>query len=360
MASLYKQATSKFWWIKYRNPANGKIVRESTRYQFGVGPDTRKAMEMVAERTLKERQAPAGNPGRWDTWVADYIREQVSGGTQRGYLISWNTVRMFLEEHAVSAPRELTYTICTKYVPWRLQTDRPNGKYHAGRNTAINEIKLLRWIMREAVRRDYAAGNPARELAVKRAPRRLYPDLTDAQLQRIYQAIQSEAEPRRTSFLRCFAVSILQGVRLNETNVNPMTDVTFDGEFPTIRFLQKGKRLRIKPLHTQLQPLFHRLRESGATSTYMLGTGSVAGRWNSEWTKFFQRHQINQDIPNVCFHSMRVTVENVLREAGIEQRVREAYLTHEHCKDVNAAYDRVKLRELLACQPPLSRPWLEL
>ena len=360
MASLYKQTTSKFWWIKYRNPETGTILRESTRYRFGIGAETRKALELVAERTLKERQAPAGNPGRWDTWVADYIREQVSGSTQRGYLISWNTLRMFLHEHEVTAPRELTYTLCTKYVPWRLQSDLRKGKYRAGRNTAIHEIKLLRWIMREAVRRDYAAGNPARELVVKRAPRRLYPDLTDAQLQQIYHAIHTESEPRRTRLERSFAISLLQGVRLNETNVNPMTDVSFDGDFPTIRFLQKGKRIRIKPLHPQLQPLFQRLRAAGATITYAVSDNSDTGRWNSDWTRFFRRHALNEAIPNVCFHSLRVTVENTLREGGIEHRVRETYLTHEHCKDVNAAYDRVKLRELLACHPPLARTWLVL
>lgn len=56
-----------------------------------------------------------------------------------------------------------------------------------------------------------------------------------------------------------------------------------------------------------------------------------------------------------------MTVENVLREAGIEQRVREVYLGHEHgSQEVNAAYDRVKLREMLACHAPLSRLWLKL
>ena len=357
MASLYKQPKSKYWWIKYRNPETGKGVRESTRYRFGIGTETRKAMELVAVRTLKERQKPAGNPGQWDTWVTDYIREQVSGRSQICYLVSWTTLRMFLIEHEITAPRELTYLLCTKYVPWRTHSDMPGGKYRAGRNTAIQEIRLLRWLMREAVRREYSDANPARELVVKRAPRRLYPDLTDAQLQQIYQAIHTEAEPQQTRLLRSFAISLLQGVRLNETNVNPIEDVAFDGEFPTIRFLQKGGRIRTKPLHPQLHALFQGLQSAGETRTYPLRV-TANGRWNADWTRFFRRHGINAAIPNVCFHSLRVTVENVLREAGIEQRVRENYLTHEHCKDVNSAYDRVKLRELPACQPPLARPWL--
>ena len=359
MASLYKQATSKFWWVKYRDPATRRIIRASTRFRIGVGTETRKAMELVAERTLKERQAPAGNPGRWDTWVTDYIKGQVSGLTLYGYLIRWRTLRLFLDEQKVTSPGDLTYSVCNNYLAWRAAPDRTKGKFPAGRNTAINEIKMLRWVMREAVRRDFSSGNPARELVVKRAPRRLYPDLNDDQLLQIYRAIQTEPEPRRTRLLRSFAISLLQGVRLNETNVNPMNDVVFDGKFPTIRFLQKGNRLRTKPLHPQLQPLFQRLREAGETHTYPPFHGKM-GRWHPLWSAFFRQHQIIQAIPSVSFHSLRVTVENVLREAGIEQRVREAYLTHEHIRDVNAAYDRVKLHELLPCHPPLARTWLVL
>ncbi|HEX9048692.1 MAG TPA: hypothetical protein VF988_16820, partial [Verrucomicrobiae bacterium] len=87
MASLYKQPKSSFWWIKYRNPKTGKTVRESTGLRIGVAADTRKAEELEATRTLAERQTPTtGAPGRWDTWVTDFIRNQVANRTAERYL----------------------------------------------------------------------------------------------------------------------------------------------------------------------------------------------------------------------------------------------------------------------------------
>ncbi len=361
MASIYKRPGSHFWWVKFRDPKSNKIVRESTGCRVGVGADTRRAEELEAQRTLAERQAPSGAPGKWDTWVTSFIDKEVSGRTAERYHTAWRMVRMFLDEHGIIAPSHLTYQNCSTYIKWRSEPDKRNGKYSAGKNTAILEFKLLRWLMREAVRQGWAVGNPAREVVLKRDPRKLFPDYTDDQLQKIYAAIQLEPEPERTCFLRAFAIALLHGVRLNETNVNPVADVKLDAEIPTIRFMQKGGRERIKPIHPQLAPLFKTLQEAKAATAYPLEKASERVRWGNRWTKFFLRHGFKDADPHACFHSLRVTVENVLREAGIEQRVRESYLTHEHgSADTNARYDRVKLREMLACHKPLQRDWLKL
>jgi len=167
----------------------------------------------------------------------------------------------------------------------------------------------VRWLMREAVKRGYCQGNPAREVVLKRAPIRVFPDYTDAQLQQIAKAIDSEPEPARTLFKRSFAIALLHGVRLAETNVNPMADLNLAGEFPTIRFFQKGGKERWKPLHPQLLPLLRKLRAAKATQCYPLKR-SHSGRWmwGGRWTKFFERHGISGELPNACFHSLRVTV----------------------------------------------------
>ena len=360
MASLFKQRDSTFWWVKFRD-RTGKICRQSTGFRHTIGADTRKAQELEARKTLEERQTPAGLPGRWDDWVEDFITAAVAGRTRERYLTAWRTLRMFLEEFKIAAPREVTYQNCSGYVTWRCVPDKRKGKYQCGKNTAILEFKILRWIMREAVKRDYCTGNPAREVVLKREPRKLFPDLEDATLQKIYAAILTESKPMQACYLHSFAISLLHGVRLNETNINPMTDVKLAATPPTIRFVQKGGRERIKPLHPQLVPMFQKLQEDKATETYpMERTKNGRMRWGNRWTKFLLRHGFKDDDGATCFHSLRVTVENVLREGGVEQRVRESYLTHEHSADVNARYDRVKLREMLACHAPLNRPWLKV
>jgi integrase len=255
----------------------------------------------------------------------------------------------------------VTYKFCCTYTGWRIIPDKRKGKYKAGKNTAILEFKIFRWLMREAVKREYCTGNPAREVVLKKEPRKEFPDLTDQQLQEIWQAIGEEPdETNRIRLQRSFAISLLHGVRLNETNPNPLTDVDLTSDIPTITFRQKGGRTRIKPLHPQLVPLFTRLKKEKAAQTYPMASDAGRLRWSDRWTQFWDRRGFKTKIPNVCFHSLRVTVENVLREASIEQRVREFYLSHEHGKDINARYDRVKVREMLACHAPLNRNWLEV
>jgi integrase len=269
---------------------------------------------------------------------------------------------MFLIEKEIKAPRFVTYQICTEYLPWREKPDVKAGKYNAGTNTAIFDMKVFRWLLKEAVKREYCSGNPAREVTLKKKPRKLYSDYSDERMQEIYAAIKLEPEPELTCFLRSFALASLHGCRLNETNVNPMTDVDLSGEIPTIRFLQKGNRERFKPLHPQLIPLYTKLKKEKAILTYPMEKDENGRfRWGNRWTKFWHRHGFKDTDPNGCFHSLRVVVENALREAKVELEIREAYLTHEHgSAEVNALYDRIKLREMLVCHAPLNRPWLVL
>ena len=366
MASLYQQIKSPFWWIKFRDPATGKTLRQSTGLRIGVGPDTRKAQELEANKTLSERQpgqARISGPvaGKWSTWVTDFITDQTTDRTTERYLSAWRTLRMFLDENKIAAPREVTYENASSYLKWRSTPDHQNGKYEASKNTAILEFKIFRWLLREAVKRGYCTSNPAREVVVKKAPRKIFPDYTDQQLKAIQDAIDTEPEPDRTNFQRSFAISLLHGVRLNETNVNPMNDVNLASEIPTIRFFQKGGKERFKPLHPQLIPLFTTLQAQKSKDTYpmpRLAKGRL--KWGNRWTKFWLRHGIKTGNPNACFHSLRITVENVLREAGVPKEIRESYLSHEHGNaDVNAAYDRVKVREMLTCHAPLNRSWLK-
>ena len=360
MASLYKQRTSQYWWIQFRDPKTFKLIRKSTGYRIGIGPETRLAKEMEALKTLEERQAPAIAVGQWDTWVTDYIKDRTEGRTQERYLSAWRNLRLWLEESKLPSPRNITYQNSATYLKWRAEADKRKGKYNAGRNTAILEFKILRLLLSEAVRRGYCSGNPAREVILKREPRKLFSDYTDDDLQAIYKSILEEPEPKRTWFQRSFLLAMLHGVRLNETNVNPMADVNLTADIPTIQFRQKGGKVRTKPLHPQLVPLFQKLQQDKKTETYaMKRTPNGRMMWGNHWTKFWERKGFKANNRTGCFHSLRVTVENVLREAGVDKEIREAYLSHEHGGDVNSAYDRVKIREMVACHKPLARTWLE-
>lgn len=353
MASLYRQKKSGFWWIKFRDPARpvfdrrGNEVprRESTGLKVGSGSDYRAARQLVADRSAAESRLTGGAPlQRWKVWVAPFLKLRYRRSAQSllRYEIAWKSVAFFLEEHDVNIPRQLTRQHCLDYFAWREKSDVGNGKYNAGHNTALLEIKLLGLVMKEAVLRNFAPANPARELGIKRDAVRKPCEFTDADLQEIDKAIDLVPEPDRTMLRRSSLIARCHGVRLSETCVNPMRDVVL-GPDPAITFHQKGGKVRTKPLHPSLIPLFAELQKAQAQVVF-----ERPKSFAKEWHNFFKRAGLKTRLPNACFHSFRVTVENRLRRGGIEKALRMEYLSHE-AKDVNSGYDRFTLAELRAC-----------
>lgn len=375
-----KVLASPFWYIEHRDPARIKLsgagrvipVREVTPFRIENALETAKARELEAEMILRERTVhSARDKSQWQLWVIPFIEDIVTGTSRERYLDAWRMIEMWLAENKILFPAQLTYPVASSYVAWREKPDPANRKFAVRRATANYEFKLLRRIMRQAVRAGFCSGNITREVELrgrKDQPRILKPALTDLQLQDVWRAVNHEPEPRRTCFQRAFAIALLHGVRLNETNPNPQTDLRLEDDIPAIKFLQKGSRVRWKPLHPQLLPFFRNLRAQGQRQTFPLGRDEHGELlWNTAWHNFFTHKPADElhfkqreGLAHIGFHCLRVTVNNVLREAGIAKEVREAYLTHEHdtSDDINAQYDRVKLRELLACHAPLQRDWL--
>lgn len=348
MASLYKQPKSPFWWIKFRDPTSNKIIRESTGMRVGVGLDTRKAREMVATKTMAERTVPTNTRGEtWDAWVPQFLtRYDANYNNKIRYNAGWKTIKLFLTENKITLPRQLTRNHCLAYPEWRTHPDHQHGKYKAGRNTALLELKILGVLMREAVCRGFVQANPCYKLGLKKEPRRLYPELTDQQLLQIVEAIDREPEPMRTCFRNSFLIARWHGVRLNETWLNPMTDVEIwtDGttKHGLIRFKQKGSRDTTKSLHPELIPLFEDLRAKGMTETY------PKLQWGNKWFRFLKRAGIKGTSPNACFHSLRVTVASRMARNNVPIRKAMEYLTHASTT-VHSAYVRWRPEDVDEC-----------
>jgi integrase len=187
-------------------------------------------------------------------------------------------------------------------------------------------------------------------VTIKKAPRKLFPEMTDAELQRIEACCLEYPEPLKTQFHNSFLVARYHGVRLNETNVNPMRDVRFwmEGEVKraAVTFHQKGGKVKSKPLHPALFELFEKLQSRKATHTY------PPLKWGSRWFNFFERHGFKAANPNLCFHSLRVTVKSRLRRHGISKELAMEYLSHE-AADVDESYNRFTLDDLQACHAAL-------
>jgi hypothetical protein len=111
----------------------------------------------------------------------------------------------------------------------------------------------------------------------------------------------------------------------------------------SIVFHQKGGKVKEKPLHPKLIPLFQELQSRRKTVAY------PPVKWSAIWTDFLRRAGLKDENPNSCFHSLRVTVKNQLDAAGISTEIVREYLSHS-AADVHSSYGRFEnLDKLRVC-----------
>jgi len=369
MAFIYTRKRSPFYWLRFRDPLTGEVVAQSTGLRVGNAHDKRAAAELEAQKTLAERET--GRPARneaWAHWVRTFLATHYSQneGSLTRYSSAWRNVELYLKEMKIAAPRNLTREHCLHYFEWRKTPDIKNGKYRAGHNTALLDIKVLCLVMKEAVRRGLARENPARDLGVRRAPRKLRPEFTDEIYDVILAAIKKEPEPQQTFLRNSFLIARWHGVRLNETYLNPQTQVWQQAfQFQRkkklvsenrwmILFHQKGGKSLPKLLHPELIPLFTELRANGAKETYVKPDASLTRCWRASriWHEFLKRCGVRDKLPGACFHSLRISAASRLARAGVSQSKAKEYLSHASTT-VHEAYIRWRPEDVEECHDAL-------
>ena len=212
---------------------------------------------------------------------------------------------MYLRERRIHIPSELTYQDALGYLKWRTEYRKRGGRT-VKLNTALNDIKVLRIIMRQAVRLEYAKNNPCDRLGVAKEETKEKPELTDQEIIDIRAALKDRDRWMQISF----EIAIHTGCRQSETQI-ALRDVDFKRK--TITFASpKGGRARAftVPLPSALEPLMASLRDTGAKYTLdnpprMLG---------KEWWCFFKN---TLKRPDLCYHCTRVTFITRLARAGV-------------------------------------------
>lgn len=352
MASLFQRERSPYWWIKFRDPIDGQIKRESTKFRIGRGDDRRRAEQLRAEYTLRESKIHATKPSEhWDAWVTGYLKLRYADSPESllRYEIAWRTLRMFLTEKQILLPRQFLREHCAEYMTWREQPNKSRGKYKAGHNTALLELKTMGLILAEAVLRNYAPFNPCRDMNIKRIQGKVKPELTAKAITMIREAIQKEPEPLRTFFNNSFEIAFYHGVRLSETWFNPQERVRFIApDKATIFFVMKGNKTNAVFLHPKLVELFRDLIDSGKTETYAKPSSPA-----KYWFNFLTRHKIKATLPHACFHSIRVTVATTLARAGVSEKKAMEYIKHASTT-IHRSYVRLKPEDLSECADAIS------
>ena len=341
MACTIKRPGSPYWYIQFTD-AKCQRRREATRFRIGVGSETRKARELAAEYTLKERKRPKKEAREnWNEWVGDYIAGlRLSPLSIIRYQASWESLLKFLKDRDITGPRFVSYALCMDYLSWR-KKNAAGRKKPASHNTAILELKVLGLVMGEAVRRDYCQANPCRELRIPRDKPREKPELTDEQIDTIRTALKTKPEWMSDAF----ELSIHHGCRLSECRV-PLGDVDF--ERGLIHFRKtKGDKPFTVPIHPGILPLLKRKAASGAPFV-----SDVPRNDSKPFHSLFKR----LGLVGVSFHSTRVTVvSRMARSPEIKPELARRYVNHSS-ELVHRIYQRIGADDLRGISGVLGIP----
>lgn len=331
MASLFKMSGKPFWYLRHK--VGGDWKKSSTGLRHDDPNETAKAQELRALAEAKEyRESPAVSVG-WG-WVEPFL--STSGIAPRSverYTGAWRWVMMFLAEQRIDV-HGVRYAHVSEYIDWRVGRKKKTGK-RAGRNTAIQEVKILAMVMNEAVRRGLVTANPLVALKLRRdeVPKKRV--FTDEEIDRCRVALAGCPEWMGVAF----EISLCTGCRLRETRI-PMDCIDLDGDTPAITFpAPKGgaKAAFSVPIPSKLVPMFQKMKKDGRTHTIEAFPFQPSRRWQ----QFFQV----LGIEGVCFHCLRATKVTLMRRQGVPREAAMRLVNHSS-ELIHQLYDRHRVQDL--------------
>lgn len=324
MAFVFERPGSRFWWIRYRDPVTGKIVRRSTGIDV-VSPDARRlAKREEADWTLKEMAAPRINEKeQWASWAEAYLNSRYEGsGSLKSALLAFRDLLTYFRELGIRTPRMVTYQVAAGFIPWRL-SNKTIGAIKP--NTARLRFVYLSVLMSQAVRLGFCAANPCREVELRREPAKEKEEITTEHQALIEKELAIKPQWMRDQWL----VLMRQGCRVGETSA-PLRRINTDAM--TITFRLKGGKLHTAQLHPDLLPLIAKARSEGRKH---LIEGPPVGSWPAIWSDFFKRRGLPYSI-----HCTRVTVITRLVRSGHPQA--EVCNFIGHTQAVSKIYQKLK------------------
>lgn len=116
-----------------------------------------------------------------------------------------------------------------------------SGK-RVSQNTAIMDLRIMSQVMAEAVRRNLADRNPAKDHGFKKSKPKKKPEMTDEEIHKIWAGLQDKDPWMRDSFL----IALHTGCRLRET-VIPIDLADGTITFPGYRLTRPSPDPREKP-----------------------------------------------------------------------------------------------------------------
>lgn len=334
MASLYTRPNSPFWFLKRKGP-NGRWIANSTGLRSESEIETAQAKVLCAEACLAET-------GRSETffdtgwgWVEGWIETRWSNArTTTRNRNRWKHIEHWLTLNGISHPSMVEFRHGCELVHWR--EGRKARHRTCGRNTALQDAKLLGQVMSVAVQRGMAKANPIRKLGIAKSPSAERREISDEEVKRCLEGLKIEPEWMRLAFL----IALHTGCRLRET-VLEMKLVDFERgtiTFPT----PKGGRKRAftRPLPRELEAELKPLKRRKTSH-------ELPNHASRSFSRFFKRCKVH----GVTFHNLRVSYVTRLHRAGVPLSAAMRLVNHSS-EIVHEVYNRLGVDDVM--------PWRDI
>lgn len=316
VASLEKRNDSQFWQVRFRDHKTGKRSREATRYRWNNREETRAARELCAKRTYEEKQSRSStHRDKWEVWVRGWLESHYhdSGKTQARYLTAWRSIEALLIELGIEYPARLDHTAVLTFIDRRRQSRRGKQKKNKkpiAPGTISTDVKVLRLVMDEAIRRKFATVNPCLRLGLSRKPLRNIYEIKIEEEKIIREHLATSPEEMNIQF----EIAMAQGCRFSETRIDLLRDVDLNAKpKPTVKLHGKGGKVYQTTLSPRLVPLFRTMIDSGRRYTWDLPPVKLL-QCGRNWTRFFKK---KAKLPHIWFHCTRGTAITRAHRAGV-------------------------------------------
>ena len=311
-----------------------------------MGSETKRARQIRAERTMEEAKAATlvsrrGNKQDMVVWVPEWFRVRYANSplTFTKYQEAWHALSTFFAERRIVRAEQVRREDVISFVEWR-QNPTCEGVRAASRNTALHDLKVLRAILYEAMRRGWSNQNPAARLGLKADKSREKPEFTHEQIDLIRTKLKQLKKPEwmRVSF----EIAIHQGCRIKETSLL-LDDVNLETDEITFT-IKRGVR-HTTALHPDLKPMFAAMKEKGQKRTF-----EWHGNMSRDWARFFRR----AGLKGYSFHCTRVTVVTRLARSGkVSEQQAMRFIGHAN-EPIHRIYQRLRTADLKACLDAVS------